>query len=66
MPRRILLEGEAVTDTGPQALSIQLDMQNILPIETMLVPFKTTLLIAGMSVDVTLTEILINAGRPSA
>ncbi|MGE0157996.1 MAG: hypothetical protein AB7T31_01220 [Gemmatimonadales bacterium] len=66
VPRRILLEGDAMTDTGPQSLDIQLDMQNILPIETMLVPFKTTLLIAGMSVDVTLTEILINAGRPTA
>ena len=66
VPRRILLEGDAVTDTGPQPLSIQLDMQSILPIESMLVPFKTTLQIAGMSVDVTVTEILINAGRPSA
>ena len=66
VPRRILVEGEAVTDTGPQPLSIQLDMQSILPIESMLVPFKTTLQIAGMSVDVTVTEILINAGRPSA
>jgi hypothetical protein len=66
VPRRILLEGDAMTDTGPQPLSIQLDMQSILPIESMLVPFKTTLLIAGMSVDVTVTEILINAGRPSA
>jgi hypothetical protein len=66
VPRRILLEGDAVIDAGPQPLSIQLDMQSILPIESMLVPFKTTLLIAGMSVDVTVTEILINAGRPSA
>jgi hypothetical protein len=66
VPRRILLEGDAMTDIGPQSLSIQLDMQSILPIESMLVPFKTTLQIAGMSLDVTLTEILINAGRPSA
>jgi hypothetical protein len=66
VPRRILLEGAAVTDTGPQPLSIQLDMQSILPIESMLVPFKTTLEIAGMSMDVTVTEVLINAGRPSA
>jgi len=66
VPRRIVLEGDAVTDTGPQSLTIRLDMQNILPIESMLVPFLTKLEIAGMSVDVTLTEILINAGRPSA
>ena len=66
VPRRILLEGDALTDLGPQSLSIQVDMQSILPIESMLVPFKTTLQIAGMSLDVTLTEILINAGRPSA
>jgi hypothetical protein len=66
VPRRILLEGDAMMDTGPQSLTIQLDMQNILPIETMLVPFLTKLEIAGMSVDVTLTEILINAGRPTA
>jgi hypothetical protein len=66
VPRRIVLEGDAVTDTGPQPLGIQLDMQNYLPIESMLVPFKTTLVIAGMSVDVTITEILINAGRPTA
>jgi hypothetical protein len=66
VPRRILLEGDAMLDTGPQTLTIQLDMQNILPIETMLVPFLTKLEIAGMSVDVTLTEILINAGRPTA
>lgn len=66
IPRRILVEGDAVTDFGPQPLSIQIDLQSILPIESMLVPFKTTLVIAGMSVDVTLTEILINAGRPSA
>ena len=66
VPRRILLEGDAMTDTGPQSLTIQLDMQNILPIESMLVPFLIKLEIAGMSVDVTLTEILINAGRPTA
>jgi hypothetical protein len=66
VPRRIVLEGDAVTDVGPQPLGIQLDMQNYLPIESMLVPFKTTLQIAGMSVDVTITEILINAGRPTA
>ena len=66
VPRRIVLEGDAVTDTGPQPLTIQLDMQNYLPIESMLVPFLTKLEIAGMSVDITLTEILINAGRPSA
>jgi hypothetical protein len=66
VPRRIRLEGDAMTDTGPQDLSIQLDMQNILPIETMLVPFLTKIEIAGGSVSVTLTEILINAGRPTA
>jgi hypothetical protein len=66
VPRRIVLEGDAMTDAGPQALKIQLDMMNILPIESMLVPFLTKLEIAGMSVDVTLTEILINAGRPTA
>jgi hypothetical protein len=66
VPRRIVLEGDAITDTGPQPLGIQLDMQNYLPIESMWVPFKTTLLIAGMSVDVTIAEILINAGRPTA
>ena len=66
IPRRILVEGDATTDQGPQPLSIQLDMQSILPIESMLVPFKTTLLIAGLSVDVTVTEVLINSGRPSA
>jgi hypothetical protein len=66
VPRRIVLEGDAITDTGPQALGIQIDLQNFLPIESLLVPFKTTLQIAGMSVDVTITEVLINAGRPTA
>jgi hypothetical protein len=66
VPRRILLEGDAITDAGPQSLAIQIDMQSILPIETMLVPFLTKLEIAGGTVDVRLTEILINAGRPTA
>jgi hypothetical protein len=66
VPRRILVEGDAMTDTGPQSLAIQVEMQNILPIETMLVPFLTKVEIAGGNVDIRLTEILINAGRPTA
>jgi hypothetical protein len=66
VPRRIVLVGDAATAVGPAELTIQVDMQNFLPIESLWVPFKTTLQVAGRTVDITVAEVLINAGRPQA
>jgi hypothetical protein len=41
-------------------------MQSFLPIESLWVPFKTMLTVAGANVDITVAEVLINAGRPEA
>jgi hypothetical protein len=66
VPRRIELVGDAVTDAGLQELAIKVDMESFLPIESLWVPFKTSLQVAGVTVEVTVAEVLINAGRPSA
>ena len=66
LPRRIVLTGDAATAVGPAELTIQIDMQNYLPIESLWVPFRTTLSVSGANVDVTVAEVLINAGRPEA
>ncbi len=66
VPRRVVLVGEAATAAGPAELTIQIDMEGFLPIESLWVPFKTTLNVAGAKVDVTVAEVLINAGRPEA
>ena len=64
VPRRIVLVGDASTDSGPQELTIQVDMESILPIETLLVPFRTKLEVGGATMEVTVGEVLINAGPP--
>lgn len=64
--RRVVIEGDAATDAGSQALTIQMDMTSFLPIESLWVPFMTTLQVAGLTVEVTVAEVLINAGRPEA
>ncbi|MEQ1857333.1 MAG: hypothetical protein ABL963_12800 [Longimicrobiales bacterium] len=66
VPRRVVLVGNANTAAGPAELTIQIDMQSFLPIEGLWVPFKTTLQVAGGTVDITVAEVLINAGRPQA
>lgn len=66
VPRRLVLVGEAATAAGPAELTIQIDMESFLPIESLWVPFKTTLTVAGAKVDITVAEVLINAGRPEA
>ena len=66
VPRRIVLVGESTTAVGPAELAIQIDMESFLPIESLWVPFKTTLSVAGATVDLTVAEVLINAGRPEA
>jgi hypothetical protein len=66
LPRRIVLTGDAATAVGPAELTIQIEMLNYLPIESLWVPFRTTLSVSGATVDVTVAEVLINAGRPEA
>jgi hypothetical protein len=66
VPRRIVLVGEAATAAGPAELTIQIDMESLLPIESLWVPFRTTLTVAGAKIDLTVAEVLINAGRPEA
>ncbi len=66
IPRRVVIAGDAAVDTGTQPLTIQMDMTSFLPIESLWVPFMTTLQVAGMTVEVTVAEVLINAGRPEA
>ena len=66
IPRRVVIEGDATTDTGSRPLTIQMDMASFLPIESLWVPFMTSLQVAGMTVEVTVAEVLINAGRPEA
>jgi hypothetical protein len=64
--RRLVLVGDATTAAGPAELTIQIDMESFLPIESLWVPFRTTLLVAGGKLDITVAEVLINAGRPQA
>jgi hypothetical protein len=66
VPRRIVLVGEVATAAGPAEMTIQIDLQNLLPIESFWVPFKTTVTVAGAKVDLTVGEVLLNAGRPEA
>lgn len=66
IPRRVVIVGDVAADTGSQELTIQMDMTSFLPIESLWVPFMTTLQVAGMTVEVTVAEVLINAGRPEA
>lgn len=66
LPRRIVLTGDAATVAGPAELTIQIEMLNYLPIESLWVPFRTTINVAGATADVTVAEVLINAGRPEA
>ncbi len=66
LPRRIVLTGDAATAAGPAELTIQVDMQSYLPSESLWVPFKTTVNVSGANVDITVAEVLINAGRPEA
>ncbi|MBM4184947.1 MAG: hypothetical protein FJ207_12155 [Gemmatimonadetes bacterium] len=66
VPRRVVLVGDVATAAVPAEITIQIDLQSYLPIESLWVPFKTTLQVAGGTVDITVAEVLINAGRPQA
>jgi hypothetical protein len=48
VPRRMEYTGDAVTDSGPHEVTVTVDMENYLPIEGLLVPYRTVVRIAGL------------------
>jgi hypothetical protein len=48
VPRRMEFVGDAVTDTGPHEVTVRVDMENYLPIESLLIPYRTVVNIEGL------------------
>ena len=48
VPRRMEYTGDAVTDTGPHEVTVRVDMENYLPIEGLLVPYRTVVNVEGL------------------
>ena len=48
VPRRMEYTGNAITDTGPHEVTVRVDMENYLPIEGLLVPYRTAVRIEGL------------------
>jgi len=48
VPRRMEYTGDARTDAGPAEVTVQVDMENYLPIEGLLIPYRTVVNIAGL------------------
>ena len=48
VPRRMEYTGDAVNDTGPHEVTVRVDMENYLPIEGLLVPYRTVVNIEGL------------------
>ena len=46
--RRMEYTGDAVTDTGPHEVTVRVDMENYLPIEGLLIPYRTVVQIEGL------------------
>jgi hypothetical protein len=48
VPRRMEFTGDAMTDNGPQEVTVRVDMENYLPVESLLVPYRTVVQIEGL------------------
>lgn len=48
VPRRMEFVGDARTNTGPHEVTVRIDLENYLPIESLLVPYKTVVNIEGL------------------
>lgn len=48
VPRRMEFVGDALTDTGPHEVTVRVDMENYLPIEGLLIPYRTVVQIEGL------------------
>jgi hypothetical protein len=48
VPRRMEFVGDARTDSGPQQVTVRVDMENYLPIEGLLIPYRTVVQIDGL------------------
>jgi hypothetical protein len=48
VPRRMEFVGDARTDTGPHEVTVRVDMENYLPIESLLLPYRTVIRIEGL------------------
>jgi len=48
VPRRMEFTGETQTDSGPAEITVRVDMENYLPIESLLVPYRTVINIQGL------------------
>jgi hypothetical protein len=48
VPRRMEFTGETPTDDGPAEITVRVDMENYLPIENLLVPYRTVINIQGL------------------
>lgn len=48
VPRRMQFTGDARTDAGPQEVTVQVDLENYLPIEGLLIPYRTVIQIEGL------------------
>lgn len=48
VPRRMEFTGDARTDSGPQEVTVQVDLENYLPIEGLLIPYRTVIQIDGL------------------
>jgi hypothetical protein len=48
VPRRMEYTGEASTDNGPAEVTVRVDMENYLPIEGLLIPYRTVVRIEGL------------------
>ena len=48
VPRRMEFAGDALTDTGPHEVTVRVDLESYLPIEGLLIPYRTVVHIAGL------------------
>jgi hypothetical protein len=48
IPRRMEFVGDAVTPAGPQEITVRVDMQSFLPVNSLYVPFRTVVQIEGL------------------
>ncbi|HUP52732.1 MAG TPA: hypothetical protein VM198_09660 [Longimicrobiales bacterium] len=48
VPRRMEFVGDARTDTGPHEVTVRVDLENYLPIESLLIPYRTVVNIEGL------------------
>lgn len=48
VPRRMEFTGDALTASGPHEVTVRVDLENYLPIESLLIPYRTVIQIEGI------------------